>query len=75
MMMRILICEDSNPSSELVDSQLYDKVINSFITEHAKGLRKNIKINNLHVTSNREIRRLEDEEINILDLYLNKHAP
>ncbi len=72
-MMRILICDCSNPSSERLESQAYDKAINNFVSEHARGLRKNIRINNLHVTTNRDIKRLEDEEINILDLYLSKH--
>ena len=72
-MMRILICDGQNPSSDRLSTPLYDKLINKFISDHAKGMRKNIKINSLKVSNNRFLRVLEDEETSILDKYLSLH--
>lgn len=57
-MMRILINDSQNPTAERLESEAFDKAINSFIGDHAKGMRKNIRINTLQVTSNREVKRL-----------------
>ena len=74
LMMRILICDGQNPSPDRLSTPLYDKLINKFISDHAKGMRKNIKINSLKVSSNRFLRIIEDEETSILDKYLNLHS-
>lgn len=50
-----------------------DGPIYQFVGEHARGLRRNIRINNLKVASNKQVRRLEEEELAILDTFLAKH--
>lgn len=60
-MMRILINDNQLPSEKDIQSTKMDRLIYQFIGDHAKGLRKNIKINNLKVTANKFIRQLEEE--------------
>ena len=38
-----------------------DGPIYHFVSSHARGLRRNIRINSLKVASNKQVRRLEDE--------------
>jgi hypothetical protein len=65
-MMRILINDTQSPSEKDLESPKLDGLIHQFVCDHAKGLRKNIKINNLKVTSHQFIKQLEEEEITIL---------
>ena len=50
-----------------------DGPIYHFVSSHARGLRRNIRINSLKVASNKQVRRLEDEELSILDAFLARH--
>lgn len=74
-MMRILINDDSKPQQQDADSPQSDALIYQFISDHARGLRKNIKINTLKSSSHPHIRTLEDEEVSILDTFLAQHTP
>lgn len=58
-MMRILINDSQNPTELDVNSDKHDNLIYSFIGEHAIGMRRNIKINNLKISTDRHIQRLE----------------
>jgi hypothetical protein len=57
-MLRILINDDQNPKDEIVSATQLDHLIHQFVCDHAKGLRKNIKINTLKVSSNVFVRQL-----------------
>jgi hypothetical protein len=60
IMMRILICDGQNPSEDRLHSEAYDKLINKFISGHAQGMRKNIRINSRKVSTDKHILILEE---------------
>jgi hypothetical protein len=59
-MMRILINDGHRPTDADADSTELDPLLYRFVGDHAKGLRRNIKINNLKTSSNPFVRQLEE---------------
>ena len=61
LVLRILVNDSGRPSETQEESDEMDGPIYHFVSSHARGLRRNIRINSLKVASNKQVRRLEDE--------------